>query len=221
MTPSRRTAPGHAAGEPEVPRGGRREAAEEVRGRILAAARDQFRQSGYDRTSLAEIGAAVGLTRGAVLYHFTSKPALLTALLEPFTSALDAALAELEQLRPAPRPAVVVDTVLELLTATRSAADLMARDIASRHALDLDTWFARSAERLVHLLDPASAHDPLAEARGYAALGALIRPLVHLPEPLSEPVRHAIRGAALNALRRPGGRASVTRAPASGRPARG
>ncbi|WP_186525948.1 TetR/AcrR family transcriptional regulator [Leekyejoonella antrihumi] len=184
--------------------GGSRQAdAERVRVRILATAKEQFRQFGYDRTSLAEIGASVGITRGAVLYHFTSKPILLATLLEPFTTGLESALDELEHRRPAPTPTVVLDTLLGLLTDTRAAADLLARDIASRHALDLDTWFTTSAQRLVHLLDPTSAVDPQAEARGYAALGAIIRPLVHLPDPVSDPVQHAIRGAALNALRRP------------------
>lgn len=185
------------------PRPSRAEEVVQVRGRILAAATEQFRLYGFDRTSLTEVGAAVGLTRGAVLYHFGSKAQLLALLLEPFTRGLQGALADLESRTPPASAAAVIDTVLGLLTTTRIAADLLARDMASRHALDLDTWFTTSTTRLVRLLAPTSPTDPVAEARAYAALGALIRPLAHLPDPISGPVRQAIRHAALDALGRP------------------
>ncbi|WP_347354921.1 helix-turn-helix domain-containing protein [Intrasporangium sp.] len=187
------------------PAGARRAHAEQVQARILAVATEHLRHYGYDRTSLAQIGAALGLTRGAVLYHFRSKADLLGALLTPFTAGLDQALTELETRRTGPRPAQVIDTVLDLLVANRLATELLTRDIASRHALDLDAWSTTSAARLVALLSPDSATDPAAAARGYAALGALIRPLVSLPDPLPEPARPAIRRAALNALRPPRG----------------
>lgn len=181
----------------------RRADAEQVRERILAIAKEQFHNYGYDRTSLAEIGAALGLTRGAVLYHFGSKAGLLTYLLKPFMVGLDQSLDQMESATPSPRPAAVVDVALELLVTTRTAADLLARDVASRHALDLDAWFTTNSTRLVRLLVPTSGADPAAEARGYAALGALIRPLAHLRGPIPDPVRRAVRDAALNALRQP------------------
>lgn len=181
----------------------RRREAERQRERILAVAEEQFRQYGFDRTSLAEVGAAVGLTRGAVLYHFGSKAELLGTLLEPFMTGLDEALADLEAATPPPTARAVVDILLDLLLTTRTAADLLARDIATRHALDLDTWFTTGSARLVRLMAPSSATDPGVEARGYAALGALIRPVTHLGDPVSEQVRRAIRQAALGALGRP------------------
>lgn len=181
----------------------RREEAERQRERILTVAEEQFRQYGFDRTSLAEVGAAVGLTRGAVLYHFGSKAELLGTLLEPFMTGLDAALDDLEAATPPPSPRAVVDVVLDLLLTTRVAADLLARDIATRHALDLDTWFSTGSMRLVRLMAPSSVTDPGAEARAYAALGALIRPMAHVDDPVAAEVRRAIRQAALAALGRP------------------
>lgn len=179
----------------------RAQAAEQARARILDAAREHFQQYGFDRASLAEIGSAAGgLTRGAVLYHYGSKVNLLGALLEPFTAGLQRHLDEMETTTPPPRPAAVIDVLLDLLTHTRAAADLLAHDIAARHALDLDTWSTASARRLARLLAPTSTTDPTAEARAYAALGALIRPLVYLPDPITDPVRQAIRQAALDAL---------------------
>lgn len=180
-----------------------RSTAAQVRAEILGIAGEHFHRFGYDRASLAEIGAELGLTRGAVLYHFGSKAGLLAALLTPFTTALDETLAQLEARATPPPPPEVVDPVLDLMLANRPAAELLARDIASRHAVELDTWFIDSTTRLVALLSPDSRTDPAAAARGYAALGALMRPLVSLPDPLPETAREAIRHAALGALRRP------------------
>lgn len=189
-----------AATQPGTP-ARRSQAAEYMRARILATAAEQFRQYGYDRTSLAEVGAAVGVTRGAVLYHFGSKAQVLSVLLEPFITGLDAALDELATQTPPAAPRTVIDAVLNLLLDTRTAVDLLARDIASRHALDLDAWFTASTGRLVRLLAP-TADDPRAEARAYAAIGALIRPLAHLSGPIPDDVRNTIRQAALDALGR-------------------
>lgn len=49
---------------------------------IVAAATDAFAQGGYHATSLRDIAATLGLSHGALLYHFPSKVALLTAVLE-------------------------------------------------------------------------------------------------------------------------------------------
>jgi AcrR family transcriptional regulator len=202
-TPRRVTASARQRDRPSSRPLSRRQEAERQRERILTVAEEQFRQYGFDRTSLAEVGAAVGLTRGAVLYHFGSKAELLGTLLEPFMTGLDAALEDLEAASPPPSPRAVVDVVLDLLLTTRIAADLLARDIATRHALDLDTWFSTGSARLVRLMAPSSVTDPGAEARAYAALGALIRPMAHVDDPVTVEVRRAIRQAALAALGRP------------------
>lgn len=185
--------------------------AQQVRQRLLGVAAVHFRRYGFDRTSLAEVGAEVGLTRGAVLYHFGSKASLLAELVRPFTDGLDAALDDFESITTPPDAAAVIDTTLELLIATRAAADLFARDIASRHALELDNWFTTSTGRLVDLLAPGEADDTASRALGYSALGALIRPLTHLPDPIDDATRAAIHDAALRVLtpRRPTRRLSA------------
>ncbi|TMR07561.1 TetR family transcriptional regulator [Nonomuraea turkmeniaca] len=57
--------------------------ADDTRSRILAAARELFAERGYAATSLADIAAAVGLTKTAVAYHFHPKDRLATELLSP------------------------------------------------------------------------------------------------------------------------------------------
>ncbi|MFE3453082.1 TetR/AcrR family transcriptional regulator [Nonomuraea sp. NPDC059194] len=55
----------------------------DTRTRILAAARELFAERGYAATSLADIAAAVGLTKTAVAYHFHPKDKLAAELIAP------------------------------------------------------------------------------------------------------------------------------------------
>ncbi|MEV0352624.1 TetR/AcrR family transcriptional regulator [Nonomuraea sp. NPDC050022] len=56
---------------------------DDTRSRILAAARELFATHGYAATSLADIAAAVGLTKTAVAYHFHPKDRLAAELTAP------------------------------------------------------------------------------------------------------------------------------------------
>jgi AcrR family transcriptional regulator len=55
----------------------------DTRSRILVAARRLFAERGYAATSLADIAAAVGLTKTAVAYHFHPKDRLAAELIAP------------------------------------------------------------------------------------------------------------------------------------------
>ncbi|QJD59914.1 TetR family transcriptional regulator [Pseudomonas sp. gcc21] len=59
-----------------------KEEAQETRNQIIQAAGVCFHKKGISRTSLAEIAAAAGVTRGAIYWHFEDKTELLAALLE-------------------------------------------------------------------------------------------------------------------------------------------
>src|SRR5664280_2186043 len=52
---------------------------ESTRDRILDIALDLFIRKGYTETSLREIGAALGISKAALYYHFASKQAILLA----------------------------------------------------------------------------------------------------------------------------------------------
>jgi len=56
----------------------------ETRGKLLAAARDVIRAKGYTATSVDDICAAAGLTKGSFFHHFDSKEALGIAAVEAF-----------------------------------------------------------------------------------------------------------------------------------------
>ncbi len=59
-----------------------REEAEKTRSRILDAAFDVFTRKGYVRTTLNDIAAVAGVTRGAIYWHFKDKFELFKALSE-------------------------------------------------------------------------------------------------------------------------------------------
>ncbi|MGE8658884.1 MAG: TetR/AcrR family transcriptional regulator [Achromobacter sp.] len=58
----------------------RAEMIEQTRGKLLATARESFRRVGYAATSMDDLTAAAGLTRGALYHHFGDKQGLLAAV---------------------------------------------------------------------------------------------------------------------------------------------
>src|SRR5690606_35866151 len=53
---------------------------ETPRGKLLSAAARLFREQGYDRTTVRDIAAAVGIQSGSIFHHFASKEDILFAV---------------------------------------------------------------------------------------------------------------------------------------------
>ena len=66
---------------------------EETRNKLLEAARQAFGAVGYAQTSMDELTASAGLTRGALYHHFGDKKGLLQAVVQQIDAELDAQLA--------------------------------------------------------------------------------------------------------------------------------
>jgi len=62
----------------------------ETRGRLLAAAIDVIRAKGYTATTVDDICATAGLTKGSFFHHFDSKEELGIAAIEQFGTMADA-----------------------------------------------------------------------------------------------------------------------------------
>lgn len=62
---------------------------EETRAALLATARNVFREHGYAETSMDDLTAQAGLTRGALYYHFGDKKGLLAAVVEQIDDEMD------------------------------------------------------------------------------------------------------------------------------------
>lgn len=71
----------------------RAEMIEATRAKLLATARQAFRETGYAATSMDDFTAAAGLTRGALYHHFGDKKGLLAAVVEQIDGEMDQRLA--------------------------------------------------------------------------------------------------------------------------------
>jgi AcrR family transcriptional regulator len=97
---------------------------------LLEAAIDLFHQRGYDGTSVREIVAAAGLTKGAFYHYFASKDDLLQLIHDDY---LDRQLAALEAIRQEDLPARaklerVVHTIVEALDTDHKSMSVFMRE---------------------------------------------------------------------------------------------
>lgn len=185
---------------PEGSKGARTRAA------ILTTAVRAFRRDGYDGATLAGIAEELGITRSAVLHHFTSKASLLREIVEPFVVRLDDLLDRIETAQPI-SPAMrrrLVTEVVDLVADNQEVAAMLTVDRRIAAYLDDDLQVRPRAERFVAITSDA-AGSPLAAVRSLAALGSVVRPLadagsVDFDDPRT---RRLLVDAALAVLRTP------------------
>jgi TetR/AcrR family acrAB operon transcriptional repressor len=100
-----------------------------TRHRLLDAAERLFATHGVSRTSLHDIAAAAGLTRGAIYWHFAGKAELFDALLTRVTLPLEAAIESAE--------AGQVDALEAVRTRFVVALRVTADDARTRRVFDI------------------------------------------------------------------------------------
>jgi AcrR family transcriptional regulator len=93
----------------------KRAAGAQSRQRILAAAIELFAASGYAGTSMRDIAEAVGMTKAALYYHFSSKEEVLEAVTEPLLAEIEALVQRVTALPPL-TPAELLTSMAELLS---------------------------------------------------------------------------------------------------------
>ncbi|MAS04707.1 TetR/AcrR family transcriptional regulator [Mycolicibacterium poriferae] len=158
----------------------------ERKSRILAAAADLVAQKGFHSVSIAEIGAAAGITGSGIYRHFDSKSAVLVAM---FDRVIDDLLRDEEH---------IIDTVsdlgsaLERLIAGQVEFVVGERELAQVYYNEInnlpedDRRRLRRKQRLyleewVHLVQELRPELTDAEARSvvHAVIGAIQSPLFH------------------------------------------
>ncbi len=73
-----------------------KEDALETRERILDAAEAVFHRDGVSQTTLADVAAEAGVTRGAIYHHFTDKAELFDAMMQRLFDPVEQQIATLE-----------------------------------------------------------------------------------------------------------------------------
>ena len=154
--------------------------------RILAAAADLIAHKGYHAVSIAEIGAAAGITGSGIYRHFDSKSSVLVDL---FDRVIDGLLRDEQQiLDTANDPGQAFDLLIagqvEFVVADRELAQVYHREI--NNLPEPDRRRLRRKQRLyleewVHLVNELNDELTDTDARVvvHAAIGAIQSPLFH------------------------------------------
>lgn len=168
---------------------------------ILDSAGRLFIRQGVSRTTLAQIAASAGVTRGAIYWHFEDKAALFNAMMERARMPLESAMGLLEcthQSDPlgalGDYAALVFRTtqtdpkarcVFEIATLKTEYVDEMT-SVRLRRAQIADYWMTVAESRVALALanGQARAHaDPRAVALGlWALIDGLVRAWMIAPE---------------------------------------
>jgi AcrR family transcriptional regulator len=104
---------------------------DQTRKRLLNEALALFAEKGYHASTLQEIADRLEVTKAALYYYFTSKSAILEALLAPGREELNQLLDLAEQQRSAAsRVATMIDGTVEMSVAQRRSLAVLYRDPA-------------------------------------------------------------------------------------------
>ncbi|WBB66688.1 TetR/AcrR family transcriptional regulator [Micromonospora sp. WMMD812] len=139
-----------------------RRAEPETRGEILAAAARLFGATGYRGTSLQDIATEVGCSKATVLYHFANKEALLTELMAPAITVLQALDDRLAQLTGAEAQRVAAEGFVDLAVRFRREIALLRGEFPELLQQPAFAHIQRISERL---LDALAGHTDWTAAR--------------------------------------------------------
>ena len=182
-------------------------AAEDTRRRILDTATELFRERGYAGTSIRDITERLGMTKGAIYYHFASKDDLLYAMVAPLLEAVTTFLGTVRDAAPA-SPGLVRELV-EILDANAPLVRSLASDPAVTRAKLEGRGIAAPFAELERSFTGSA--DPTTAIRVRCALGliftSILGPPHQQPDPacgpaqrLTEPEKRFVTAAALAVL---------------------
>ncbi|MDD6039293.1 MAG: TetR/AcrR family transcriptional regulator [bacterium] len=98
---------------------------DERRKEIIGAARQLFIDKGYDATSTTDIMKAVGIAKGTLYYHFSSKEEILDALIETITDDMVLRARKVASEMSVPVVTRMVGVIKSLRVASNGDADIV------------------------------------------------------------------------------------------------
>ncbi len=178
----------------------------DTRETIRAVALELFSTKGFDQTSLREIAERVGLTKASLYYHYSSKQALLVAVVEPVLTGWRTVADDTATLEHTPANVrQVVARCLDVLLRHRAVAGIFQRDPAGVAVVAGTLWedMLELSQRLhTWLAGPsATAAEQLRAIAAMEVLGAALTSGTYLTREISEEeARTVLLGAALDVL---------------------
>lgn len=182
----------------------------DTRETIRAVALELFSDKGFEQTSLREIAERVGLTKASLYYHYSSKQALLLAVVEPVLTGWRSIADDTGRLDHTPDTVrQVVERCLDVFIRNRSVAGIFQRDAAGVAVVLGTLWddMVDVGKRLVVWLAGSSptAADRLRAIAAMEVLGAVLASATYQDEgEFSESeLREVLSQAAMDVLRLP------------------
>lgn len=162
---------------------------------IRLAAITEFRAHGYRGASLESIANDLGITRAAVLHHYGTKAALLSAVLDPLFDDVEKLLdAQPQDGLTARQRRTFLARVTDTFVVHRHLAGIVIRDISAYTEVQIAERALSMSERFTVVLtrpEPTTADRILTAA----ILGAMLRPLT---DPLIDDRDTTIRDVLIN-----------------------
>jgi AcrR family transcriptional regulator len=146
-----------------------------TRQEILDEALTAFCARGYEGASLRDLAGQLGITTAALYYYFDGKLDILHHVVKPLLDDLERVMAE-----PPPDRDALLEVVLDVLLEHRTIVMLVMRDHAVGLQPGIGDCLVEHRKRLLALLMSSDGEDEL--VRATAAMGALLRPVVELPD---------------------------------------
>ncbi|GAA4736333.1 TetR/AcrR family transcriptional regulator [Phytohabitans rumicis] len=143
--------------------------ADATRQQILAAARELFVERGYAGASIKDITERVGVTKGSLYYHFSSKEEILHALVSPLIEALEAFTAEVTAA--GGLDADLVRRLLDLIDEHSGVLKSVFGDPSTAQSLAMRHRLPARIDALVRAV--AGSDDPVAVLRALCVLGVI------------------------------------------------
>ncbi|MBT8165649.1 MAG: TetR/AcrR family transcriptional regulator [Acidimicrobiia bacterium] len=164
---------------------------------LLRAALEEFKEKGYEGTSVADIVLRTGMSKAAFGYHLETKEQLMDELVEPLLNDIEAALDGFVRHPSWPEEGRrLLSAYLDVLVEHRDLLIWVDADKAVLHHPRLGKRLTDSNQRLREAIrgDNRSAAARLGAS---AVLGTLWRPLRNLPELSVESEKQTILEAAM------------------------
>ena len=148
---------------------------DETRGKLLRAARAAFAASGYAETSMDELTASVGLTRGALYHHFGGKSGLLAAVADAIDADIDAELDRVASAADGPAEALAARAeAFVLLTLEPEAQRILFRDAPAVLGPRVSARDSACVQALAELIGAGQAAGSLRPEGSPGALAVLV-----------------------------------------------